>query len=1093
MSAATPRRGWSSGALKAFAFAALLAIGCAHAPPATGPQLRPSSRAAERKELIARLKRDLVKVERSIGVTERLIAQSRSAPYEPDLIFRLAELYVEKSRYRFHLEAELREETGKQTSIVVPDVTLLKQKAISLYQRILREFPEYEEADKVRFFMAHEQRELGQFDDALKTYAELLEKHPKSALAPEALLVMGDYHFDKSELDKAESYYLKIVSRPHSPAHDLANYKLGWVWINRGKHAQAVKYFEAAAKSPLGDDADTKALSVKGLALSDLVYSYTEARPAKGSVEYFEALADSSNTFEVALEKLGNRYFIKDEFPHAAAAYRKLLLVSRDPERDPERAERLYEIIRNSKGKVLPTADDVRNLVRVAARARLDTEMPEEERARLLEDFEVYARDLSTRLHVYAQRRNNAKLQSEAADAYLSYLSLFQNEKHVAAMKRNLAEALFAAKRFPEAGRAYEELALAAEGDGREEPLYTSLVAFHEALKEPEKLNYFERVDARSAIKQLGSFYVKNFPKNQKVPTVKFNVARAYYDDGDFRTSAELFLAYATEHPKDKDAPAAANLALDSLHHLKDYRGIEEAGKKLMAVAALPASLKKEINDIVTAARTEELAEVMIASDDGDAGVVERLMKVADERGTTDIADKALQGALTQAVSRRNIDEVQKVTDAILAKFPKSASAANAILTMARFATDMGDYDAAARHLESMEQHFPGDPKTIEALDTAAAVRQMLGEADRAVRDLEKVAAATRGAEPLARLAEVKLEQGDLAGAEQAAEAALARDPGSARAAAVLGRALLDQNRHDEAQQKLVTAGRNIQKAVDTEPEALARVYFLWGESMFRQFAELGPEELEWKAQLLQMLEQAYSSAASLGGDWAVAGLFRLGQSLNLLADALAAMPEPPNLTAKQKQEFKQAIAEQVKPLREQAGEVLKTCVRKSRELDVYTPFALACATGKEVQEQRVVVPARPDLPAERVAEYRKALADNPANVEALAALGRAYLEAGDLRRARLVFSRLLEVDENQPVAHATLGFLLVKLGEPQLAMHAYKRALELDGRDEKTRVNAAALMCKYGNVEGARKELARVKSVPSGPDVDADYAACRR
>ncbi len=102
-------------------------------------------------------------------------------------------------------------------------------------------------------------------------------------------------------------------------------------------------------------------------------------------------------------------------------------------------------------------------------------------------------------------------------------------------------------------------------------------------------------------------------------------------------------------------------------------------------------------------------------------------------------------------------------------------------------------------------------------------------------------------------------------------------------------------------------------------------------------------------------------------------------------------------------------------------------------------------------------------------------------------------MEAGDLRRARLVFSRLLEVDENQPVAHATLGLLLVKLGEPQLAMGAYKRALELDGRDEKTRANAAALMCKYGDVEGAKKELARVKSTPSGPDVDPDYMRCRR
>ncbi len=966
----------STALRSAVAAVLLLAAGCAHAPQQTGPRLQPSSRAAERQELIARLKRDLVKVERSIGVTERLIAQSRSAPYEPDLIFRLAELYVEKSRYRFHLEAELREETGKQTSIVVPDVTLLKQKAISLYERILREFPDYADGDKVRFFLAHEQRELGRFEDALKTYAELLEKHPKSSLAPEALLVMGDYHFDKTELDKAEGFYKQIVERPQSPAHDLAHYQLGWVWINRGKHAEAVKHFEAAAGSPLPEGADSKALSVKSLALSDLVYSYTEARPAKGSVEYFEKLADTANTFEVALEKLGNRYFIKDDFNHAAAAYRKLLIVSRDPERDPERAQRLYEIIRNSKGKVTPSADDVRNLVRVAARARLDTQMPEDERKRLLEDFEIYARDLSTRLHAFAQKRDNEKLQSEAADAYIAYLSLFQNEKQLAVMKRNLAEALFAAKRYSEAGRAYEQVALTTEGGAKEEPLYTSLVAFQSALKEPEKLNYFERVDSRSAIKQLGSFYVKNFPKTDKVPAVKFNVARAYYDDGDFKASAELFLAFASEHPTHKDAVAAANLALDSLHHLKDYRGIEAAGQKLVAIAGLPASLKKEIGDIVTAAKTEELSEVVIASDTGDNDVVQRLMKVAEERGTTDVADKALQTALTQAVSRRNIDEVQKVTDAILAKFPKSGSAANAILTMARFATDMGDYNTAARHLESMEQYFPGDPKTVEALDTAATVRRMLGEADRAVVDLEKVATATRRADPLARLAEVKLEHGDLAGAEKAALAAPKIDPASARAAAVLGRALLDQNRNEEAQQKLVEAGRNIQNAVDTEPEALARVYFLWGESMFRQFAALGPDELEAKAQTLQMLEQAYSSAASLGGDWAVAGLFRLGQSLNLLADALAAMPEPPNLNGKQRQEFKQAIDEQVKPLRSQAKQVLETCVKKSRELEVYTPFALACATGKEVQEQRATAPARPDLPAERGAQVRTALAD---------------------------------------------------------------------------------------------------------------------
>ncbi|MBI5547362.1 MAG: tetratricopeptide repeat protein, partial [Deltaproteobacteria bacterium] len=312
------------------------------------PQYNLSSKANERGELISKLRRDLIKVDRSINVTEKLIAASRSAPYLPDLVFRPAELYVEKSRYRFHLEAEINIEQSKRGSLVVPDVSLLKQKAISLYERILAEFPDYKENDKVRFFCAHEYRELGQYDKAIKVYQEIVDKHPRSPLVPEALLITADYWFDKSKLDDAESFYLKILDTPPSPAHDLARYKMGWVWINRGKHAEAVKYFEAAARSPVQEGAGAKALQVKGLALSDLVYSYTESKPAKGAIEFFEGLCDHANAFENVLEKLGNRYFIKQEFENAAPAYRRLLVMSRDFERDPERASRLYETIKAS-------------------------------------------------------------------------------------------------------------------------------------------------------------------------------------------------------------------------------------------------------------------------------------------------------------------------------------------------------------------------------------------------------------------------------------------------------------------------------------------------------------------------------------------------------------------------------------------------------------------------------------------------------------------------------------------------------------------------------------------------------------------------
>jgi tetratricopeptide (TPR) repeat protein len=1118
--------------LSRLALAAFAAVGCSHAPPAEGSQqIKLSNRQAERAELVNKLKRDLIKVDRSIAVTERLIGESRSASYLPDLIFRQAELYVEKSRYRFHLEGELHQEAQKRGALVVPDVTLLKQKAIGLYERVLKEFPEYENADKIRFFIAHEYRELGQYDRAIKAYQEVVDKHPKSPLMTEALHIIGDYWFDKSDMDKAESFFHKVLEAPPSPARELANYKLGWVWINRGKHGEAVKYFEAAARSTPSEGGESKALAVKGLALSDLVYSYTESRPAKGAIEYFEALCDDSSAFENVLEKLGNRYFIKQEFENAAPVYRRLLVLSRDFERDPERATRLYETIKASKGKVHPRADDVRGLVRVAARARTDLRISEKERSELLEDLEVYSRDLATALHVEAQRRDPSsgdskptadaskmtgkeegkgeaaevkesreqvevkKLYSDAADAYHAYLNLFRNEKNRAAMMKNLAEALYGAGRFAQAGRQYEEVAKMGQGNGREEPLYAALVSFQQALRSPDKLTYFDRVNSRSGIRQLGSFYLKNYPRSERAAKVKFNMARSHYDDGQFEEAAKLFTAFALEYPQDPDAVPAAHLALDSYHSLQDFKGMNAAGQKLLSAAALPASVLGEIRGILAGAKTEELAEVVISTDTSGKDTISRLFEIADDpaRASGGMAEKALSTAFSHGVALRDMKLINESARKIMSRYPKSSAAANVMLTLARFSAELGDFDQAASHYEAMGDGFAGDPKALEALDSAATVRLMVGDTAKAIADFERVAAASKRGEAYAKLAEAKAQAGDWSGAEAAAALALQADSGLARAAATLGQALLEQGKSAEAEQQLLSAGKNLQRAAQSDPEAMGRVYFLWGEAMFRHYQAVGPEELEKKTGMLQNLQQAYSSAAQMGGDWAIAGMFRLGQALNLLADTLEHVSEPAGLKEKERADFRAALAKQSGELRNSASESFDSCVKKARELEVLTPFALGCVTRREVNPKLPMPPPVAALPAQRVAAMRDALLKNPADTAALDNLGRAYLAAGDLRRARLTFGRILELDENRGSAHGALGFTLMKLGEPNQARAALKKALELDSRDEKAHANLAALMCRFGDESGAKAELASIKAAPSGPDVDPEWSACRR
>ena len=96
--------------------------------------------------------------------------------------------------------------------MVSPETQLLKQKAVQIYLRLLREYPDFHDGDKVTFYLAHEQRELGEFDEMLKTLGDLIRKYPSSPLRLEAEQILGDYYFDKADLERGR----EALHRPSS-------------------------------------------------------------------------------------------------------------------------------------------------------------------------------------------------------------------------------------------------------------------------------------------------------------------------------------------------------------------------------------------------------------------------------------------------------------------------------------------------------------------------------------------------------------------------------------------------------------------------------------------------------------------------------------------------------------------------------------------------------------------------------------------------------------------------------------------------------------------------------------------------------------
>ncbi|HZN91994.1 MAG TPA: hypothetical protein VFB81_04795, partial [Myxococcales bacterium] len=961
--------------------------------------------------LIAKLKRDIFKVDKSIAETDKLIAKSHSAPYLPDLQFRLAELYVEKSRYVYTLQAESRPE-GSKGALISPETKLMKQKALQLYVRLQKEFPDFHDGDKVTFYLAHEERELGEFDEMLKTLGELIQKYPRSPLRLESEQILGDYYFDKADLVEAEKHYQAVLQAPPSPVHDLARYKMGWIRINQSKHGDAVPFFEAAAASPPVAGVDPqKSLNIKREALLDLVYSYTESRPAKGAINYFEKLSDSRSTFALALEKLGTRYFIKQEYEWAIPALRRLMDIQPDPELDLERAQKIYDSLKASKGQVLPRAEDIRYLVRSAVQAKTDPIKDEASRKKTLAELEEMSRDLATTLHTHAQKKDERQVYLDAAAAYREYLQLFRPQQYVIAIMKNRADALYAAKSFPEAARQFEELAQYSESKdpaGLDAAVYGALLAHYTGLRQEnvDKLTAFEVADARQALKILGGKYLERFPQSKNVAEVKFNIARAHYDDGEYDTAGALFTAFALNNASYKDASVAGHLSLDALRQRNDFKGMEEAGNKMLA-SALPAAFKEEVKKILTQSRSEALGELAIKSAEATGDVVQGLLQVAEQNKGSEIGEKALYAAFTAARDKRDLAAQRDLGAKFIASYAKSQYLSDVLLTLGRQAAEAARFEEAAQWYEQVGERLSGDFAALDGWLAAARIRQALGQQREAIRDLEAAApvGGARRAEVLAQLATAALKARDSARARSAAEQALKLDKYNSAAAAVLAETVAG-NPNEKADQ-LIAVLTQVTKGPNAQSEETAKALWYLSEIVFRTFKALPPDQLDQKVAMLQQLEGVYAQTISMGSpEWAVASLWKAALAYQAVADVLGSIAG--GLTGKEAEQY-HALG---KVYQDKTDSTFKTCLERAVRLEVFSTAVVGCRAKTESPKSPLPSGAGPGSAA-AVDDLLKKV-ESKADAGSMEALGMAYLESRQLYLAQLALGRATELQDTR-------------------------------------------------------------------------------
>jgi tetratricopeptide (TPR) repeat protein len=1043
---------------------------------------------------VEKLRLQITKVRNAVEETRRAIARSRGADFLPELYVRLAELLSEEAKYHYQLAYEREQRADR--SMTVPQVRLLKEDAIGIYERVLREFPDSNLAPRVLFNIGHEHRELGNFEEMKSALRRLALDHPASSLRYDALLVLGDYHFDKQEFKTADTYYDKIVDGGLNRHSGIAHYKRAWVRVNQGSCKTALGQFEdalvtsakwedkkaearksAAAsgagleKSASEEGGTQQDIDVRREALVDMTYCYSRERKVKGSLDYFRKHAYNRSTYISAVSRLASRYRMMDKFDGAVAASRELLTLGPADDLRLDDARTFYSALKQQK-KFDRIGEDIELITNILTRHYSRPEIDPEARAGLVSEFEAYVRDLATTAQEALDKSGDTTERARAlADAYNIYLDTFSDAEHTAEMLLNLAEVSSKARNPFEAGRRAAQAAeLVEEDEAKKNALYDAVVYFQESLQNVNDPSKYRRVAARATLRRAGAELLGYEISADKERRVKFAMAQSFYDEGRYDQAIDRLTAVAYQYPKTKEADAAVQLVLDSYNTLNDFDGLMYSSRRFLGEGS-PASdgFKGEIQETLAAAEQRKLDELSLEAAGEDGGDFSQLTRFAEQNPNTEVGERALVNAFVAARAVGDTDKVYEMADKLAEQYPNSEQLPGIYNSLAQTANTRFEFDQAITYLERAAKVNEGQRAHI--LAAAAELQAELGQASKAESTykaaIEQSEGHTRG---VALAGFATLLEKYKSSSELVRRLAQYKDNTNPDFQARLGLAYLAEGNAIEAESAFTIVLTNEASA---SAEALGRAHYGMAELMRQTLDQYpAPSDLSMVQEfiaLVELTQQNYLQAARQGSPAVTAAaLSRLAVANDKAADKLLAIQLPAELSSSDKAQIMEAMKARAENLRTSGNDAFEACGQQAFNSYNFTPVVRKCLQGERLTQVMIPLDAIKGGSSgspEGFEKLRGELSKNPEDVERLQSLGEQFFDKGHHHAARLVFQKAVQAGGG-PTVYNFLGRANEAVGDLSAALEAYSLAAEAGY--EPARENLSKVLTSYGLAEAA-------------------------
>jgi TolA-binding protein len=707
---------------------------------------------------------------------EFLSRYPNEARYTPDVMFRLAELYYEKTQDEASEAARQYEEALKlveQGKLAVPpqEPVANYSKSVDLYRKLLAQFPDYRYNDGTYYLLGYSLEKQGDMDAARASYDALIVKFPGSKFVPEAWVRIGEQYFEETSdasQHKAIEAYAHAITFKEYTNFDKALYKLGWAYYKVDDFDNAVTTFLSLLdyyQSKAGNNAEEVGGDLRNEALQYAAISFADEK--WGSVEkakaWFAKTGPRPYQGEI-FKRMGDVFFDQSKGPDSIASYRQFLALAPLDKTAPQVQNRIietYERDRDFDKASVEREALVENYGPTTKWAEANKRDPDVlKEALTLSEKTLYSAAIFHHKQAIAYQNDGKKELAfrefqTAAKGYGSYLDRFPHSKEAYELTFYYGDCLYNSGEFGKAAKAYQMVRDSnADSKFKLDAAEAAVFSFRNEMEVEQKSGKLEsrpvvlstqrkdgeRIDPVNLPVPVKDYvgaidtYLELFPKCERAPSFAYNAGVIFFTYNQYDEARKRFERVISDYPAQLVAKNATNLIVETYLSAKDWKNVEEKSASLAKVAC-----EKDGHGEACITLTKfklagrfKLADELMAKAQYDAAA-KKYVELVDEvqaqekagntetiRDSVKFSDLALNNAAFCLEKAVRFESALTIYERLYTQYPNSPLADNALFRVGVNAEQSYDFDRAIERYKKLVNEYPQSKNRPAALANEA-------------------------------------------------------------------------------------------------------------------------------------------------------------------------------------------------------------------------------------------------------------------------------------------------------------------------------------------------------------------------------------